>query len=60
MQLLALPEARSALELLTHWEPVDKQNTQRMALNARLMDPAAIAHIRVRHFDGAESFRYLD
>ncbi|MCT7374815.1 GFA family protein [Chelativorans salis] len=44
----------------THWEPVRKEGAERMAVNARLMDPAKIAGIRVRHFDGAESFRYLD
>ncbi|WEX07879.1 glutathione-dependent formaldehyde-activating, GFA [Chelativorans sp. AA-79] len=44
----------------THWEPVKKVSASHMAVNARLIDPAAIAHIRIRHFDGAESFRYLD
>jgi hypothetical protein len=44
----------------THWEPVQKEGAERMAVNGRLMDPAAIAHVRLRHFDGAESFRYLD
>ncbi|WP_163268771.1 GFA family protein [Chelativorans alearense] len=44
----------------THWEPVRKEGAERMAVNARLMDPKAIAGIRVRHFDGAESWKYLD
>ncbi|WP_159587042.1 GFA family protein [Chelativorans xinjiangense] len=44
----------------THWEPVRKEGAERMAVNARLMDPERIAGIRVRHFDGAESWKYLD
>lgn len=44
----------------THWESVEKEGAGRMAVNARLMDPKAIARIRLRHFDGASTFRYLD
>ncbi|WP_244468023.1 GFA family protein [Nitratireductor soli] len=42
----------------THWSPVG--NGDRMAVNARLIDPEAIAGLRVRHLDGAETFAYLD
>ncbi|UUP16331.1 GFA family protein [Nitratireductor thuwali] len=44
----------------THWESVEKRNAQRMAINARLIDPGKIREIPLRHFDGAESFTYLD
>jgi hypothetical protein len=44
---------------LTHWAPTDP-SLDRMALNARLMDPAILAQARVRHLDGAESWRYRD
>ncbi|MAS15046.1 MAG: glutathione-dependent formaldehyde-activating, GFA [Nitratireductor sp.] len=42
----------------THWSPRDQGN--RMAINARLMEPGAIAGLRIRHFDGAETFGFLD
>lgn len=44
----------------THWESVQKEDAERMGVNARLIDPAQIAGIKTRHFDGAESFDYLD
>lgn len=44
----------------THWENLDRRPGARMAVNARMADPADIVHIRVRHFDGAETWTYLD
>jgi hypothetical protein len=32
----------------------------RMAVNCRLSDPADIAGLRIRHFDGAVTWAYLD
>ncbi|EKF17256.1 GFA family protein [Nitratireductor pacificus] len=43
----------------THWSPADPAG-QRMAVNARLIDPQAIAGLRIRRFDGADSFDFLD
>ena len=34
--------------------------TDRVAVNARMMEPAEIEGIRIRHFDGAERWTYLD
>ena len=31
-----------------------------MAVNMRMAEPAAIAGIPVRHFDGADTWAYLD
>ncbi|EIM72796.1 hypothetical protein A33O_18174 [Nitratireductor aquibiodomus RA22] len=42
----------------THWRPIGEGN--RMAINARLMEPGAIAGLRIRRFDGADKFDYLD
>ncbi|MCC5779171.1 GFA family protein [Nitratireductor sp. B36] len=42
----------------THWRPRDQGN--RMAINARLMETGAIVGLRIRHFDGAETFGFLD
>jgi hypothetical protein len=44
---------------VTHWAAVDK-GINRMGINARLMEPAVLAHARVRHLDGAVTERYLD
>ena len=43
----------------THWTPTDPAY-DRMGVNARMMDPAAIAAARVRRLDGAETWKYLD
>jgi len=44
---------------VTHWAAVD-QPLDRMGVNARLMEPQVLAAARVRHFDGADSWKYLD
>lgn len=31
-----------------------------MAVNAAMLDPDQISHLRVRHFDGADSWDFLD
>ncbi|MDE3116234.1 MAG: GFA family protein [Pseudomonadota bacterium] len=43
----------------THWLPVDK-TLDRMGVNARLMAPEVLAAARVRHFDGAATWTFLD
>jgi hypothetical protein len=43
---------------LTHWAPVDRAG-QRMAVNARLLDPVILRSLRVRKLDGAATFQYL-
>ena len=43
---------------ITHWS--SKQGTSHMAVNCRLAEPEQIAAMRIRHFDGAESWEYLD
>lgn len=44
---------------LTHGMPTDDQTEER-GINARLLEPAVLAKARVRPFDGADTFRYLD
>ena len=44
----------------THWEPVAGAPDARMAVNLRMADPAAAEGLRIRRFDGAESWRYVD
>jgi len=42
---------------ITHYTGVDSEE---WAVNMRLADPADLKGIRVRHFDGADSWEYLD
>lgn len=45
---------------LTHYESVDKKGDGRIAVNARMISPAAVADVPVRTFDGADTWKYLD
>jgi hypothetical protein len=45
---------------MTRYEDVEKSADSRIAVNARMMPPEAIAGLRVRTFDGAETWKYLD
>ncbi|WP_417496007.1 GFA family protein [Maricaulis sp.] len=44
----------------THWEGADPAAGGRMAVNANMAEPSAIEGLRIRHFDGADSWEYLD
>ena len=44
----------------THWLPIEPAEHNRMAVNFRMCDPAEIATLRVRQFDGADTWRFLD
>lgn len=43
----------------THWES-ELPNFDRMSVNMRMVEADKVAHLRVRHFDGANSWEYLD
>ena len=43
---------------VTHWSSLT--GADRMAVNARLIEERDIEGVRVRRFDGAETWRYLD
>ena len=43
---------------VTHWAAVDP-TSDRMGVNARLMDPAILRPLRIRKLDGAVTFKYL-
>jgi len=45
---------------ITHWQPVELKEESRMGVNTRNLDPAAIASVRVRHLDGASTWKFLD
>ncbi len=44
---------------VTHWTAIDP-TYQRMAVNARLMPPDIVAAARIRRFDGADTWTFLD
>jgi hypothetical protein len=45
---------------VTHEEPRRRNPESRIGVNARLLEPEAIAGVRVRRLDGARTWRYLD
>lgn len=45
---------------LTHYESVQKSADSRIAINARMMSPKEIVGARIRTFDGADSWAYID
>ncbi len=45
---------------VTHYESVEKNPDSRIAINARMLPPEVIADVRIRTFDGAASWKYLD
>lgn len=44
----------------THWQSLQPDRSTRMAVNVLLADPDAVASLRIRHFDGADTWAYLD
>lgn len=46
---------------VTHWASLAAEDgMRRVAVNMAMAEPAVVAGFRVRHFDGAETWRYLD
>ena len=44
----------------THWTSLDQTEPVRMAVNCTMAEPADIRDLRVRNFDGADRWEYLD
>jgi hypothetical protein len=44
---------------LTHWQSLDGR-LRKMGVNARMMDGLDWSQVRIRHFDGAETWAYLE
>jgi hypothetical protein len=44
---------------VTHWAPVDN-SSDRMGINARLVAPEFLVVARIRHLDGADTWKYLN
>ena len=45
---------------VTHYERAKKRSDSTVAVNARMMEPEAIASVRIRKLDGASTWKYLD
>ena len=45
---------------VTHWEAVRPTAESRIGVNARNFAPAILRNTRIRHLDGASSWKYLD
>ena len=56
--MLAFHRCRSC-GVVTHWQSLDGSQ-ERMAINARIMDGIDWDNIRIRPFDGANTWKYLD
>jgi hypothetical protein len=50
----------SACGCWTHYESIEKNADSRFAINMRCLAPAELATLPVRHFDGADTWKYLD
>ncbi|MBX3635136.1 MAG: GFA family protein [Rubrivivax sp.] len=44
----------------THWEPLVPNGDNRHGINLNNFDPALLETVRVRRFDGAETWTFLD
>ena len=45
---------------VTHWEPIDGQLGARHGVNLSNFDPVLVASVRVRRFDGADTWTFID
>jgi hypothetical protein len=45
---------------ITHSESVEKNADSRFAINVRCLPPEELAPLKVRHFDGADTWKFLD
>jgi hypothetical protein len=47
-------------ECVTHYLRSLGQASARIGVNARMFEPEVVASVRIRHLDGAASWKYLD
>jgi hypothetical protein len=46
--------------VVTHWEPLPPQPGARHGVNLNNFDPKLLESVRVRRFDGADTWEFLD
>jgi hypothetical protein len=45
---------------VTHWEWIEPKEGSKMGVNARNFEPSVLAAARIRHLDGAATWKVLD
>lgn len=45
---------------VTHWEPIDGEHGARHGVNLSNFDRRLVESVKIRHFDGADTWTYLD
>jgi hypothetical protein len=45
---------------VTHWGPLISEAGEKHGVNIRDFDPSEVSDVRLRRFDGAESWSYVD
>ena len=45
---------------VTHWEPIEPTADGRHGINLVNFEPALIASMRIRRFDGADTWKFID
>ena len=50
----------STCGVVTHWEPLPPEPGARHGVNLNNFDPKLVESVRVRRFDGADSWSFLD
>jgi hypothetical protein len=45
---------------MSHWVSLDTNQTDRMGVNARLFENFDPGSVRIRRFDGADTWKFLD
>jgi len=45
---------------VTHWKRMHSNAESKLGVNARNFDTDAVASVRIRHLDGADTWKYLD
>jgi hypothetical protein len=45
---------------VTHWERIEPKDGGKMGVNARNFEPSVLEGARIRHLDGAATWKYLD
>jgi hypothetical protein len=44
----------------THWESLGGDDNAHMAVNCRMIEPSILSDLKIRPFDGADTWTYLD
>ncbi len=45
---------------VTHWESLEPDGRDRMGVNARLFEDVDVGKVRIRRFDGADTWSFID